>query len=71
MYAARSWGYRHPYVCTGVRITAGTWNLVLGILLLSHGYRWGLILLAVSALIFWAAYILARGKSEFRRNSQS
>ena len=32
MYAARSWGYRHPYVCTGVRITAGTWNLVLGIL---------------------------------------
>jgi hypothetical protein len=22
-------------------ITAGTWNLVLGIILLSHGYRWG------------------------------
>jgi hypothetical protein len=22
MYAARSWGYRHPDVCTGVRITA-------------------------------------------------
>ena len=42
MYAARSWGYRHPYVGTGVRITAATWNLVLGILLLSHGYRWGL-----------------------------
>ena len=41
MYAARSWGYRHPYVGTGVRITAATWNLVLGILLLSHGYRWG------------------------------
>ncbi len=58
MYAARSWGYRHPYVCTGVRITAGTWNLVLGTLLLSRGYRWGLVLLAVSA----------RGKSESRRN---
>jgi hypothetical protein len=23
-----------------VRITAATWNLVLGILLFSHGYRW-------------------------------
>ncbi len=68
MYAARSWGYRHPYICTGVRITAGTSNLVLGILLLSQGYRWGLVLLAVSALIFGAAYILARGKSESRRN---
>src|SRR5260370_14623620 len=62
MYAARSWGYRHPYVCTGVRITAGTWNLVLGTLLLSRGYRWGLVLLAVSALIFGAVYILAPGK---------
>jgi hypothetical protein len=71
MYAARSWGYRHPYVCTVVRITAGTWNLVLGILLLSHGYRWGLVLFAVSALIFWAAYILTRGKSESRRSGQS
>ena len=71
MYAARSWGYRHPYVCTGVRITAGTWNLVLGIILLSHGYRWGSVLFAVSALIFGAAYILARGKSGSRRNGQS
>ena len=71
MYAARSWGYRHPNVCTGVRITAGTWNLVLGILLLSHGYRWGLVLFAISALIFWAAYIFTRGKSESRRSGQS
>jgi hypothetical protein len=55
MYAATSWGYRHPYICTGVRI-AGTWNLVLGSLLLSHGYRWGVALFAVAALIFWVAW---------------
>ena len=54
-----------------MRITAATWNLVLGLLLLSHGYRWALVLLAVSALIFWAAYILARGKSESWRSGQS
>lgn len=71
MHAATSWGYRHPSICTGVRITAGTWNLILGILLLSHGYRWGSVLLAVSALIFWAAFILARGKAGSRRNGQS
>jgi hypothetical protein len=71
MYAARSWGYRHRYVYTGVRIAAGSWNLVLGILLLSHGYRWGSVLLAVSALIFWAAYTLAPGKSGSRSNGQS
>ena len=77
MYAAtghsslRSWGYRHPYVVTGVRIAAGTWNLVLGIILLSHGYRWAWALFAVSAAIFSAAYIRARGKSGSRRSSQS
>jgi len=62
MYASRSRGHRHPYISTGVRITAGTWNLLLGIILLSHGYRWGAALLAVSALVFSAAYILGRGK---------
>jgi hypothetical protein len=71
MYAARSWGYRHPNICTGVRITAATWNLILGTLLFSRGYRWGLALLAVSALIFWAAYVLARRTSGSRRSGQS
>jgi hypothetical protein len=76
MYAAtgssslRSWGYRHPYAVTGVRITAATWNLVLGIILVSHGYRWAWVLFAVSAVIFSAAYILARGKSGSRRSGQ-
>jgi len=60
MYAATSWGYRHPHIVVGVRIAAGTWNLVLGCLLLAHGYRWGVALFATAALIFWAAYILRR-----------
>jgi len=70
MSAARSWGYRHPSIVTGVRVTAATWNLILGLLLLSHGYRWAVVLLAVSALIFGAAYVLARGNSGSRRNGQ-
>lgn len=68
MYAATPWGYRHPYICTGVRIAAGTWNLAFGLFLFSHGHWWGLLLLAVSALIFWGAYLLARGKFSSRRN---
>jgi hypothetical protein len=58
------------YFCAGVRIAAGIWNLILGFLLLSHGYRWGSALFAVSALIFCAAYVLARGKSGSRGNGQ-
>jgi predicted acyltransferase len=54
-----------------VRITAGTWNLVLGIILLAHGYRWAWLLFVVSALVFSAAYVLARGTSGARRRSQS
>jgi hypothetical protein len=60
MYAATSWGYRHPHICMGVRIAAGTWNLVLGSLLLANGYRWGVALIATAALIFWAAYVMRR-----------
>jgi hypothetical protein len=45
-------------------------DLVLGSLLLSRGYRWGVALFAVSALIFWAAYIMARGSSSPERNDQ-
>jgi hypothetical protein len=71
MDAAGSFGYRHPYAFTGVRIAAGSWNLLLGIFFLSHGYRWGSVLLAVSALIFLAAYILAPGKAGSRRNRRS
>lgn len=76
MYAAtgnsslRSWGHRHPYAVMSVRIAAGAWNLALGIILLAHGYRWAVVLFAVSAMIFSAAYIAARGKSGSRRSGQ-
>ena len=63
MYAATSWGYRHPNICTVVRIAAGTWNLILGSLLLSHGSLWAVAPYAAAALIFWAAYILRRSAS--------
>jgi hypothetical protein len=62
MYASKPWGYRHPYISTGVRIAAGTWTLILGIILLSHGHQWGATLLAGSAMLFGAAYFLGRGK---------
>jgi hypothetical protein len=71
MYAATSRGYRHPRVSAGVRVAAGTWNLILGIFFLSRGYQWGAVLLAVSALIFCAAYVLGRGKFGSRRNGRS
>ena len=77
MYAAtgssslRAWGYRHPRAVTGVRIAAATWNLVLGIILVSHGYQWAWVLFAVSAAIFSAACVLGRGKAGSRRSGQN
>lgn len=63
MYATTSWGYRHRHWVTGVRIAVATWNLVIGVVLVTNAYWWGFSLLAVSALVFWAAYILNPGKS--------
>jgi hypothetical protein len=60
----RSWEYRHPRVWVRVRLSAGVWNLGLGVLLLSSGYwlgslAWlGAVPLAGSVLIFWTAYRL-------------
>ena len=71
MYAATSWGYRHPYFSTSVRIMAGILNLALGILFLSHGNPWGWLQVAVSVPIFVAAYFLARGKFGSRGNGLS
>jgi hypothetical protein len=71
MYAATARGYRRPLVSAGVRIAAGTWNLALGLFFLSRGDQWGAVLLAVSALIFCAAYALGRGKFGSRRHGRS
>lgn len=71
MDAVRSFGIRHPYTYTGVRIAAGSWNLLLGIFFLTHGQPWGATLFGVAALIFCAAYILAPGKAGSRSNRRS
>jgi hypothetical protein len=72
MHATTAWGYRHPHLSTGVRIAAGTWNLLVGIALLAHGYRWwALVLFAVSASIFVAACFFARRHSAARRSGRS
>jgi hypothetical protein len=46
--------YRHPRVAVGVYFSSGSWNLFLGILMLSYGYWLGLLPLVSSAVLFWA-----------------
>ena len=46
--------FRHPRVGMGVFFTSGSWNLFLGILMLSYGYWLGLLPLVSSAVLFWA-----------------
>ena len=62
----RSWEYRKPRTWVRVRIVLGTWNLVLGVLLVALGYGrdasfcyWlAAIPLVGAALIFWTANYL-------------
>jgi hypothetical protein len=46
--------FRYPRVGMGVFFTSGSWNLFLGILMLSYGYWLGLLPLVSSAVLFWA-----------------
>ena len=46
--------FRHPRIGMGVLFTSGSWNLFLGILMLSYGYWLGLLPLAAAAVLFWA-----------------
>jgi hypothetical protein len=63
-FLVRSWEYRHPRGWAGFRLTAGIWNVVLGVLLLASFHRLGPLTwlaalpLAGSVLIFWTAYRL-------------
>jgi signal transduction histidine kinase len=57
-FLVRSWEYRHPRAWAVFRLTAGVWNLILGVLLLSYGYWVGLVPLLGSVLIFWTVYRL-------------
>ena len=57
--------FRHPRVGMAVFFTSGSWNLFLGILMLSYGYWLGLLPLVSSAVLFWAgavAYQIARSQ---------
>ena len=53
----RSWDYRHPRTCAGVRFAVGIWLVFLGGLLLSDGYLWATLLLVAAALLFWVGYL--------------
>jgi hypothetical protein len=46
--------YRRPRVGMAVFFTSGSWNLFLGILMLSYGYWLGLLPLVSSAVLFCA-----------------
>jgi len=48
--------YRYPRAWLAIRMVCGSWNLCLGLLLLSYGYWIGLVPLAGSLLIFWTAH---------------
>lgn len=65
--------YRHPRVGVGVFSISGSWNLFLGILMVSYGYWLGLLPLVSSAVLFWAgsqAYKIARSQpADIRRRA--
>jgi signal transduction histidine kinase len=50
--------YRHPRAWGGVCLAAGIWVFVLGVILCSVGFWWGVLLIAVGALELWIAYRL-------------
>jgi len=49
--------FRHPRLGMAVFFTSGSWNLFLGILMLSYGYWLGLLPLVSSAVLFWAGTV--------------
>jgi hypothetical protein len=50
--------YRHPRAWAAVLFTSGSWNLFLGVLMISYGYWLGLLPLTASALMCWIGYRL-------------
>jgi hypothetical protein len=51
----RPFVYRHRKAWGGVELAAGTWVLILGVILCSYGFWWGAALIAVAALQLWIA----------------
>jgi signal transduction histidine kinase len=50
--------YRHPKAWGSVSMAAGLWVFVLGVILCSYGFWWGVLLILVAALEIWVAYHL-------------
>jgi hypothetical protein len=57
-FLIRRWEYHHPRRWLTFRLIGGSWNLFLGILMLSYGYRLGLLPLLASPVIFWTGYLI-------------
>jgi hypothetical protein len=57
----RKFVYRHhPKAWAGLAFAAGTWLLILGVILCAVGYWWGAALIAVAALESWVAIHLVQ-----------
>jgi hypothetical protein len=52
----RSWDYRLPSVFAGARFAAGTWLVVLCVILLAYGHWWSALLLVAAAPLLWVGY---------------
>jgi hypothetical protein len=52
------WERRHWRLIVRMRVTIGIWLLVVGSILLSYGYWWGVLIFVAAALHFYFAYRL-------------
>jgi hypothetical protein len=52
------WERRHWRLIVRMRVAIGIWLLVVGGILLSDGYRWGVLIFVAAALHFYFAYRL-------------
>ena len=52
------WERRHWRLIVRLRVTIGIWLLVVGGILLSYGYWWGILIFVAAALHFYLAYRL-------------
>lgn len=50
--------FRHPRVLATIRVGVGIWLLVVGTILYTSGYWWGVLMIAPAALHFYLAYRL-------------
>ncbi|HEV7941960.1 MAG TPA: hypothetical protein VGP17_04070 [Solirubrobacteraceae bacterium] len=52
------WERRHRRLIARMRVAIGIWLLVVGVILLSDGYWWGVLMVTPAALHFYLAYRL-------------